>query len=102
MIESHWKSEGERVVWSVTIPPNAVAEVSIPGKEIKGVKEDGVSYVRDDNDRQVYKVASGRYTFRFTKTASINRRILSKKERLIKNAARQKIKHSSNIKLKYQ
>jgi alpha-L-rhamnosidase len=68
LIESHWNADGERVVWSVTIPPNAVAEVSIPGQAVQGVNEEGVRLVRSEKDRQVFQVDSGNYTFQFIKS----------------------------------
>jgi hypothetical protein len=72
LIESHWNGDGEQVVWSVAIPPNAVADVSIPGKAVQGVNEEGVTLVRSEKDREVYRVGSGRYTFRFIKVLPIS------------------------------
>ena len=72
MIESHWNKDGERVAWSITVPPNAIAEVFIPGKEIQGVKKDGIHYIRSENGCQVYELGSGCYTFRFIKVSPIS------------------------------
>lgn len=66
MIESHWKTVGKQVEWTIVVPPNSTAKVTIPGKNIHGTNCPGVSLVADRGDQPVYRVGSGKYTFHFT------------------------------------
>jgi len=70
-IQSEWKIEGHHFSLNVTIPPNSVAEVSVPTGNPDGVLESnepaakatGVKYLRQENGQAVYEVAAGIYRF---------------------------------------
>ena len=70
-VESSWKIDGGRFILDVTIPANTSATVCIPTKDNTQVTEGklpanqskGVSFVRMQNGKAVYKVQSGSYTF---------------------------------------
>jgi alpha-L-rhamnosidase len=40
-IKSHWKRAGDKLVWDITIPPNATATVYLPARQGKRVVEIG-------------------------------------------------------------
>jgi alpha-L-rhamnosidase len=74
MIKSDWRKNGRKLTWSITVPGNTKAIVHIPassekqvlenGKKIPSVK--GVRFLRMENDRAVFEVGSGEYTFTST------------------------------------
>jgi len=81
-IGSRWRIEDGRFYWHITVPPNTTAEVHVPTTDPRlrgdklapadaGVTESGgpaesskgVTFLRRDGDRMVYKVGSGEYEF---------------------------------------
>nr|WP_294895650.1 glycoside hydrolase family 78 protein [uncultured Pedobacter sp.] len=70
-IKSNWKKDKNTFTWNISIPANTTAEVYLPAKTEKSIKEnnknitnaEGVEFIRKDGDRMVYKVNSGDYTF---------------------------------------
>jgi hypothetical protein len=69
-IVSHWKRDGERFTLEVEIPPNTTATVYLPvkaGAEVsesgKPLESTGVKILRDEADRKVLTIESGRYAF---------------------------------------
>jgi alpha-L-rhamnosidase len=73
-IESHWKRDGEKITWNIVVPPNSVAEISIPADRASGILEGGKSiqdrpelkFLRSENGRQIIEIGSGSYSFGFT------------------------------------
>jgi alpha-L-rhamnosidase len=61
-IRSHWKKTPGSFTWDISIPANTTATVYIPAKSAKDVKGHG-TFLRMEQDRAVYKVGSGNYTF---------------------------------------
>jgi alpha-L-rhamnosidase len=70
-IVSHWKREGGRVLFDVSVPVNTTAEVAVPAADAASVLESGspaalalgVKFLRLQNNAAVYEVASGDYHF---------------------------------------
>ena len=70
-ILSHWKRDGERFTLEVEIPPNTTATVYVPAKAGAEISEGGkpleqspgVKFLRDDGDRKILTIESGRYVF---------------------------------------
>jgi hypothetical protein len=70
-ITSDWKHTGGKFALSVTIPANTTATVFIPAAAAETVTESGkpaaqsggVKFLRMENDRAVFKIESGSYTF---------------------------------------
>jgi alpha-L-rhamnosidase len=67
MIESRWQASGDEVEWTIVVPPNSTATVSIPGKNIQGADVPGVEVLNKEKGRANYMVMSGKYTFSFMK-----------------------------------
>jgi alpha-L-rhamnosidase len=73
-IVSDWQRAGDKFTLSVTIPANTTATVFMPAKTAEAVTESGrpagqnkgVKFLRLENDRAVYAVESGDYTFKST------------------------------------
>ncbi|TFG96456.1 MAG: hypothetical protein E4H13_12110, partial [Calditrichales bacterium] len=71
MIRSAWKNENGKFQWEISVPVNCTATVFIPAEDINQVTEagqaagssPGVTYLRQENGRQVYQVESGTYSF---------------------------------------
>ena len=71
-IGSDWKIEDSTFDWKITIPPTTTATVFAPVKDASTVTESGqpaaeakgVKFLRMENDRAVFEVASGNYEFR--------------------------------------
>lgn len=71
LIRSSWKKDGGTLEWKIEIPANTEAEVYIPALSATSVfeggidarKSDGVSFVRMENGRAIFKVGSGSYYF---------------------------------------
>jgi alpha-L-rhamnosidase len=69
-----WRREGEQLTLTVTIPANTTATVHVPAKSANGITEsgkpaatsEGVKFVRQEGDRAVYDVESGKYEFHST------------------------------------
>jgi alpha-L-rhamnosidase len=70
-IVSDWKRNGDRFTLNVTIPANTTATVYMPAKSAESVTEggkpaaqsSGVKFLRMENNRAVFAVASGKYGF---------------------------------------
>jgi len=70
-IQSEWKKEDNRFLLNITVPPNSLAEVTIPTSNAAGVSEsnepvakaNGVKFLRMENNKAVYEVAAGVYHF---------------------------------------
>jgi hypothetical protein len=71
MIKSAWKLEDKEFNWEITIPANTTATVYVPAKENSLVKEGGkkagkskgVKFVKWENNRAVFEMQSGSYSF---------------------------------------
>ncbi len=71
-IVSEWKKEKERFEWTVAVPVNSTATVSVPAASVDDVTEggkaardaDGVTFVRQDQGYAVFEVGAGTYSFR--------------------------------------
>lgn len=69
LIASEWRIEDGAFRWSVTIPPNATATVTIPTTASGAITESdkpvdeavGLTFVRREEGAAVYEAASGRY-----------------------------------------
>ncbi|MGA2065442.1 MAG: family 78 glycoside hydrolase catalytic domain [Thermoguttaceae bacterium] len=70
-IASHWRIEGGRFLWEITVPPNTTATVHLPAKDPAGVlvggrpaaAAEGVRLLERGRERTVYEVPSGSYEF---------------------------------------
>lgn len=70
-IKCHWKREAGRFEMTVRIPANTTATVYVPAKSAAAVTADdrpatkapGVTFLRQDGDRAVFAVESGKYEF---------------------------------------
>ena len=70
-VVSEWKKSGDKFNLHIEIPVNTTATVSVPSGNPDGILESGglaaeapgVHFVRKDNRRSVYQVASGVYDF---------------------------------------
>ena len=70
-IVSDWKRDGDRFIWSVTVPVNTTATVYVPASAAASVKESdrpageapGVKYLRAEAGTVVYEIGSGSYHF---------------------------------------
>jgi alpha-L-rhamnosidase len=71
-IASHWRFDGDRWLWDVTVPANTTATVYLPTSDIGKVTEsdkpvgtsDGISDMRHQGGRVAMTLAPGRYAFR--------------------------------------
>ncbi|MCF7955618.1 MAG: glycoside hydrolase family 78 protein [Phycisphaerae bacterium] len=68
-ISSDWKIDNDTFKWNITIPANTTATVYIPGKNITETGRPinnaaGVKYLRMENERSVFEIKSGTYSFR--------------------------------------
>lgn len=70
-IVSDWEKENGEFVWKIKVPVNATAEVSVPANDVATVMESGVeaskakgvSLLKQDDGRVVFRVESGEYQF---------------------------------------
>ena len=63
-IASDWERDGGKFTLNVSIPANTTATVYVPAKSAAAVtKTGGASFLRMENDRAVFAVESGDYTF---------------------------------------
>ncbi len=70
-IESHWRKNGARVEWDVTVPPNSTATIYVPARSGNDVTESGASaakaqglrFSRMETGSAVFEAVSGRYRF---------------------------------------
>jgi len=65
-IASHWKREGERLTWTVTVPPNTSAQVFIPSEPETAVSTDGLVLTGREGRFARCTAAAGTYTFTST------------------------------------
>jgi len=68
-IVSDWVITDGTFKWKVTIPPNTTATVYVPGKSateggLPAAEAEGVTFLRVENNKAVYKVESGKYEFK--------------------------------------
>jgi alpha-L-rhamnosidase len=72
LIASAWHKDGQKLDWRIEIPANTTATVYVPAQNIKSIAEDGraigkaagVKFVRQEGDRAVLEIGSGKYDFR--------------------------------------
>ena len=70
-IKSGWKLENNKFKWDVTIPSNTTATVFVPTLNKEEVmeghqlatKSEGVNFIKWEDDREVFEIKSGEYTF---------------------------------------
>jgi alpha-L-rhamnosidase len=70
-IRSEWHQSAGRFDLRVTIPANTTATVYLPAKDIQSTTEngksaehaEGITFLRQENDRLVFQVGSGNYRF---------------------------------------
>ena len=67
-IISNWKLENNSFTWDISVPPNTVATVCVPGKNSteSGLPAEnalGVSFLKNDEGCTVFRVESGVYNF---------------------------------------
>jgi hypothetical protein len=70
-IVSDWKRAGDKFTLKVTIPANTTATIFVPAQSSDAVTEsgkpaaqsNGVKFLREENGRAIYEIASGNYTF---------------------------------------
>ena len=67
-IVSNWKLENNSFTWDISVPPNTVATVCVPGKNSteSGLSAEnalGVSFLKNDEGCTVFRVESGVYNF---------------------------------------
>jgi alpha-L-rhamnosidase len=70
-ISSDWRVDNKTFKWDVTIPQNTTATLRVPAGHVTDIMESGrpaahargVTFLRMDNRRAVFKVDSGRYEF---------------------------------------
>lgn len=70
-IESNWTKKGKTFNWTIIVPENTTAEVYVPASSAERVKESGakagsqigVKFIRNENNRAIFEVGSGVYSF---------------------------------------
>ena len=62
-ITSNWKRDDGNFTLTVSIPANTTATVYIPAQSAAAVKAEDATYLRMENDRAVFAIGSGDYTF---------------------------------------
>lgn len=68
-ISSSWKLDGKSFHWEISVPPNTIATVHVPGSDKSNVTNDGkpvddvegVKFLRMENNRAVVEVVAGRF-----------------------------------------
>jgi alpha-L-rhamnosidase len=73
-INSSWSVSGKTLTYNATVPANTTATLFLPattvkqvtegGKPVAGVK--GISFIRFEGNKAVYRLASGSYLFKST------------------------------------
>lgn len=74
-IESGWRLENDKIIYSATVPANTTATLYLPALSEQDVTEssinatnaEGVEFIKYENDRVVYQLQSGSYSFEFNK-----------------------------------
>ncbi len=62
-IVSDWKRDGGKFTLKISIPANTTATVYVPARSVAAIKADSATFLRMENDRAVFSVGSGDYTF---------------------------------------
>ena len=70
-IESTWKVEGGKLIYTATVPPNTSAGLYLPTSDVESVMEssqpaedsEGIQFLKYENGRAVYLLSSGTYSF---------------------------------------
>jgi len=62
-IVGDWKRDGGKFALKVSIPANTTATVFVPAQSAAAVKAEGATFLRMENDRAVFAIGSGDYTF---------------------------------------
>lgn len=67
-IDSNWKLKDGFFSWEISIPPNTIATVHLPGSHLKenGVKADnaeGLHFIKLEEGYSIFRVESGKYNF---------------------------------------
>jgi alpha-L-rhamnosidase len=70
-IVSHWKKEGRKFSWNITIPANSTATVYMPATSEKAVLEnakpatiaEGIKFIKMEDGNAVFEIGSGNYSF---------------------------------------
>ena len=78
-ISSSWKLEGNDFNLNVEVPANTFATVYIPSTDSNNISENGtnikvvsgITFIKNENNRAVYKIGSGKYSFTSKNVASI-------------------------------
>ncbi len=68
-IVSNWKREKDMFMWDISVPPNAIATVFLPGKNgtesgLPVEETTGLSFLKYEDGHAVFEIASGDYSFR--------------------------------------
>jgi len=70
-IRSAWKMENRRLIFEAEVPPNTTATLYLPARSADAIKEggkpavkaDGVTFLRFEKGKAVFRLASGSYVF---------------------------------------
>ncbi|MGB7767620.1 MAG: family 78 glycoside hydrolase catalytic domain [Verrucomicrobiia bacterium] len=62
-IVSDWNRDGRKFTLRVSIPVNTTATVYVPAKSATMAKAEGATFLRMENDRAIFAIGSGDYTF---------------------------------------
>jgi len=62
-IVTEWKRDGGEFTLKVSIPANTTATVCVPAKSASAVVAEGAAFLRMENDRAIFAIGSGNYTF---------------------------------------
>ncbi|HWA24051.1 MAG TPA: glycoside hydrolase family 78 protein [Lacunisphaera sp.] len=65
-ISSHWRRDGDRVTWTITVPPNTTARVFIPSEPGTEVGTDGLTLTGHEGRFVRCEAPAGSYTFTST------------------------------------
>ncbi len=65
-IASHWRRDGDRLTWTVTVPPNTTAQVFIPSEPGTDVQADGLTVTGREGRFARCEAPAGTYTFTST------------------------------------
>ena len=78
LISSHWKTDADRLILDVEIPPNTTARIFIPAEGVEGVMENNqavasvkeIKVIGKEGKYVVVETGSGKYSFSTAKTTS--------------------------------
>jgi alpha-L-rhamnosidase len=65
-IASHWRRDGDQLVWTVTVPPNTSARVHIPSIPDTPIETDGLTVSGREDSFALCEAPAGTYTFTST------------------------------------